>query len=136
MATISLDTANKVDVVESVLQMTLPSAEAITAGAIVRLDTTAGKFTNGNGSSTAEARIYGVACKTVAAGEAVTAIRKGVMDGWDLSGLNYDAAVYASDTDGRLDTAAGTVSLVIGRVIPATANLLGASPDKLLFVDL
>lgn len=136
MATISLDTANKVDVVESVLQMTLPAAEAITAGAIVRIDTTAGKFTNGNGSSSTEARIYGVACKTVAAGEPVTAIRKGVMDGWDVSGLNYDAAVYASDTDGRLDTAAGTVSLVIGRVIPATANLLGASPDKLLFVDL
>ena len=112
------------------------AAEAITAGAIVRIDTTAGKFTNGNGSSSTEVRIYGVALKTAAAGEPVTAIRKGVLDGWDLSGMNYDAAVYASDTDGRLDTAAGTVSLVIGRVIPGTANLLGASPDKLLFVDL
>src|SRR6185503_19512073 len=100
--------------------MTLPTAEAVTAGAPVRLDASAGKFTNANGSSAGEARIWGIATRTVAAGEALTAIRNGVLDGFDLSGMNYDAAVYLSDTDGRLDTAAGTVSTVVGRVIPGT----------------
>ena len=136
MATIDLVTANKVEVVESNRQMTLPAAEAITAGALVRLDTSTGKWTNANGSSAGEARVWGIATRTVVAGEPLTAIRNGVMDGWDLSGLAYDASVYASDTDGRLDTAAGTVSLVIGRVIPGTSTTLGTAYDKLLSVEL
>ncbi len=136
MALIAVTTANRVEVVESIHQLTLVAAEAILAGAIVRIDTSSGKFTNGNGSSSGEARIYGVATHTAAAGEALTAIRKGVMAGFTLSSQNYDAAIYASDTDGRLGDAAGTVSLVVGRVIPGTANLVGANPDKLLLVDL
>lgn len=136
MANINLVTANRVRVVESIEQMTLPAAEAITAGMPVRIDTTTGRFTAANGSSAGEARIYGIADKTTPAGLAVTAIRQGVMDGWDLSGLAYDAAVYLSDTDGRLDDTAGTVSTVVGRVIPATSTTLGTGYDKLLLVDL
>ena len=136
MAAIALVTADKVEIVESNRQMTLPAAEAIVAGAPVRLDTATGKFTNANGSSAAEARIWGIATRTVVAGEALTAIRNGVMDGWDLSGLAYDAPVYVSDTDGRLDTAAGTVSTVVGRVVPGTATTLGTAYDKLLSVEL
>ena len=136
MADIALNTANKVETLESIEQMTLPAEEAITAGMAVRLNTTSGQFTKANGSGAAEARIYGIATKTVAAGMPVTAIRQGVMDGWDLSGLNYDAAVYLSDTDGRLADAAGTVSTVVGRVIPGTSEALGTSYSKLLLVDL
>lgn len=136
MATIALTTANRVEVLESIKQMTLPAAEAIAAGAPVRLDTTTGKWTNANGSSAGEARIWGLATRTVIAGEALTAIRSGVMDGWDLSALAYDAAVYVSDTDGRLDTAAGTVSTVVGRVIPTTSNTIGTAYDKVLSVEL
>lgn len=136
MADIALVTANKVEVVESIEQMTLPTDEAITAGMAVRLNTTTGKFTKANGSGAAEARIYGIATKTVASGMPLTAIRQGVMDGWDLSGLAYDAVVYLSDTDGRLGDAAGTVSTVVGRVIPGTSEALGTSYSKLLLVDL
>lgn len=136
MANISLVTANKVEVVESIIQMTLPAAEAITAGAPVRLDTSTGKFTNANGTTTSENRVYGIATKTVAAGLPVTAIRKGVLDGYDLSSPAYDAPIYLSDTDGRLGDTAGTVSTVVGRVIPGTATTLGTAYDKLLFVDL
>lgn len=136
MATIALVTANRVEVVESIRQMTLPAAEAIVAGAPVRLDTANGKWTNANGTVAAEARVWGIATRTAAAGEALTAVRNGVMDGFDLSGLAYDAAVYVSDTDGRLDTAAGTVSTVVGRVIPATSNTLGTAYDKVLSVEL
>lgn len=136
MATIALLTANRVEVVESIKQMTLPAAEAITAGAPVRLDTTTGKWTNANGTTSGEARVWGIATRTVVAGEALTAVRNGVMDGFDLSGMNYDANVFVGDADGRLDTAAGTVSTIVGRVIPATATPLGTAFDKVLSVEL
>jgi hypothetical protein len=136
MTVIALVTANRVEIVESVRQMTLPTAEAVTAGAPVRLDASTGKFTNANGSSAGEARIWGIATRTAAAGEALTAIRNGVLDGFDLSSMNYDATVYLSDTDGRLDTAAGTVSTVVGRVIPGTGVTLGTALDKVLSVEL
>lgn len=136
MADINLVTANKVNIVESIKQLTAPAAEAITAGMAMRLDTATGKFTKANASAAGEARVKWIAVKTVAAGEAVTGIENGVMDGYDLSGLAYDAPVYLSDTDGRLADAAGTVSTVIGRVIPGTATTLGTALDKLLLVDL
>lgn len=102
MTDIALVTANKVEIVESGIQLTLPAAEAITAGQAVRLDVSTGKFTKANSTSEAEARVYGVATKTAAAGTPVTAIRKGVMDGFDLSALDYDEPVYLSNTDGAL----------------------------------
>ena len=134
MADIALDTADRVEVVESFIQMTLPAAEAIEAGAAVRIDTS-GNFANGNGTDATEADIYGIAVKSVAAGIPVTAIRKGVLDGFNFSQA-FNATIYLSDTDATLADAAGTVSRIVGRVIPGTANLLGAAKDKLLFVDL
>ena len=135
MANIALTTANRVSIVGlPVIQLTLPAAEAIAAGNAVRIDTT-GKFTKANGTTTTENRIYGIAVETVAAGFPVTAIRKGVMDGFVLAGA-YDSPVYLSDTDGTIADSAGTVSTIVGRVIPGTATLLGVAYDKILFVDL
>ncbi len=136
MALIALTTANRVHTVESIVQATLPAAEAITAGAPVRLDTTTGKFTNANGTTAPEARVYGIATRTVAAGETVTAIQRGVVDGFNFSSQAYDATIYASDTDGRLGDAAGTVSKIIGRVIPVFTETLGTSPTKCLSVEM
>lgn len=136
MALIALTTADRVEVVESIEQHTAPAAEAITAGAPVRIDTTAGTFTNANGTAAGEARAYGIATRTVAAGEPVTAIRKGVMDGFNLSAQAYDLPIYLSDTDGRLGDVAGTVSVVVGRVIGGHAQPLGTAADKLLLVNL
>src|SRR5690349_10471337 len=101
MANISLTTANRVEVVESFEQATLVAAESITAGAPVRIDVSAGKFTNSNAQSAAEARTYGIATKTVIAGQGLTAIRRGVLDGLALADLDYDENIYLSDTDGR-----------------------------------
>jgi hypothetical protein len=135
MANIALKTADRVEVVGfPIQQLTLPAAEAITAGAPVRIDT-AGKFTNSNGTSAGEARVWGIATKTVAAGEALTAVRRGILDGFTFSQA-YDAAIYLSDTDGTLADAAGTVSTVVGRVVPGWSQLLGSNPDKLLSVEL
>lgn len=136
MADLALVTANRVRVVESLEQMTLPTAEAITAGNAVRIDTTTGKFTKANGTSTPESRIYGIATETKAAGLAVTAIRRGVFDGFDLDDQDYDEAIYLGNTDGMLADAAGTVSVVVGRVIPAFGQTLGTAADKLLYIGL
>mgnify|MGYP001271694266 CR=1 FL=1 len=135
MATIALMTAERIEIVESREQATLPTAEAITAGAPVRIDTN-GKFVNGNGTTSTEADINGIATPTAGSGLPVTAVRKGVLDGFALSGLAYGAAVYVSDTDARLDTTAGTVSVVVGEVIPAWGQPLGTAADKLLRADL
>lgn len=136
MADIALVTANKVEVAESFEQMTVPAAEAITAGAPVRIDTSTGKFTNANATTAAEARVYGIATKTVAAGQPVTAIRHGVLDGFAFgAGTDYDEDVWLSDTDGRVADAAGTVNASLGRCVPGTSTTLGTAFDKLFLVD-
>ncbi len=134
---IALDTADRVEIVRGVHaeQWTAIAAEAIEAGAPVRMNGTDGKFTNANGSSTTEDQVYGIALKSVAAGEPVTALRRGALDGFDLSGLNYGAPIYLSDTDGRISGTTGTKGVRVGFVAPGNAQLLGSSPDKVLYLD-
>jgi len=111
-----------------------PAAEAINAGQPVRLDTSTGYYTLANGSSTAEARVIGIALVTARANEPVSVLRKGLLAvGSALSAKAYDAAVYLSDTDGTLADSAGTVSTVVGRVWPAHGN---TTADKLIYIDL
>ena len=136
MTVIALATADRVRVVESIQQLTLVAAEAIVAGNAVRIDTTTGKFTKANGSGAGEARIYGIATKTVPAGMPCTAIRRGILGGWVLDALAYDASIFLSDTDGAIDTAAGTVSTLLGRVVPLQQTPLGVNPNKGFSVEL
>lgn len=92
-----------VGVVEATQSRTLPAGEAITAGQAVRIDTSTGKFTKANATSEAEARVYGIAANTAAAGFPVQAVRRGVLDiGNGLGGMSYDADVYLSNTDGGI----------------------------------
>lgn len=132
MAVIALTRANRVEIVESIEQMTLAAAEEITPGMAVRID--GDRFTKANGTTATEAAAYGIATGdvVVVAGMPITAVKQGVLDGYELTGAT-GSAVYLSDTDGRLDTAAGTVSKVVGTVIPGTAQPLGSS-HKLLRV--
>jgi hypothetical protein len=139
MADINLVEANRVHVVETVMQITCRAAIAITAGApcrIVPTSTGAGFATPAAGDSAATARAIGIATRTVPANGTVTLLRLGVLDGFDLSALNYDAPLYLSDTDGRLGDVAGTASQIAGRVIPVYAQPIGVAPDKLLHVNL
>jgi hypothetical protein len=134
MADIAVAVAGKIDIVESIQQMTLPATEAIVAGAPVRIHTD-GKFTNANGTTTTENDLWGIATVSAAAGEPVTAVRRGVLDGFTFSQA-FNAPIYVSDTDGRLGDAAGTASKVVGRVIPAWSQRLGTAADKVLSVEL
>lgn len=119
-------------------QTTAPAAETIAAGQYVRLDPATGRATLGNATSAAEARRGGIALNGGIAGETITFVRKGLLDLGDvLDTLGYDADVFLSRTDGRLDDAldatAGTVSLVVGTVVPGWGT---TTPDKLLRIDL
>lgn len=137
MAVIAVTTTNKVEVVETRIQMTLVAAAAISPGQAVKIDA-AGKFALADSAvGGANARVYGIAVGThaIVAGMPVTAIRKGVLDGYTVPQA-YDAAVYLNDAAGSIGDAAGTVSVVVGRIIPGTSELLGGSLAKLLFVDL
>ncbi len=117
-----------------VVKFTGPAAETITAGQACRFDATTGQIALGNATSAGEAALGGIALNGGAAGVTVTIIHQGPVDlGKDvLSALNFGASVYLSDTDGVLADAAGTVSKVIGVVIPAWGN---TTADRLLYVQ-
>lgn len=120
-------TASDVRVVKrsELTQLTAPAGEAINAGQYCRWNTSTGKFEYGNATTTGEVGDGFIAEKTVAIGDPLTA-HKGpgvVIDlGSALDSLNYGASVYLGDTDGRLADAAGTVSTVVGKVIPGWAG--------------
>lgn len=137
MADIALTRAAQVDVVESIEQATLPCGEAITPGAPVRIDAT-GNFVNAAGGTAPNADGYGVAVgdRIVPAGMPITAIRKGVVAGFGLGAVAFNARIYVSNTAGRLSDTEGTVSVAVGRVIPGRGQLLGATPHKLIAVDM
>jgi hypothetical protein len=141
MASIALTTANTIHVVESIEQMTLPTAAAIDAGDVVTVDTN-GKFAlaDADGAGTL-AIAYGIATHTAAAGAILTAVAKGVMSGWDFTGVNYWTNVLLADTAGDItvtssESNGGSADVVIGRVIPVWDHLIGGSPDKAVRVTL
>lgn len=134
MADIAVATAGTIHIVQSIQQMTLPATETIVAGAPVRIHTD-GKWTNANGSDTTENDLWGIATRSAIAGEPVTAVRRGILDGFTFAQA-YNAPIYVSNTDGRLGDAAGTASKLVGRVVPGTATTLGTAYDKLLSVEL
>lgn len=138
MADLTLVTANRGRIVDNQFSMrfTAPASVAITALQAVRLDTATGKWVLADATAAPNARIFGVATRTVVAGEALTVVRKGPVDGYNLTALAYDADVFLSNTAGALADAAGTVSVKVGRVVSAWAVSLGTAADKLLYVDL
>lgn len=132
MATLNI-TASAVAPVRVIEQFTGPTAEVITAGQFVRHNVTTGFLELGNGLDAAEARRGGIAIDSAAvAGQTITVVTKGIVDlGNALGSLTYDDDVYLSNTDGVLGDAAGSVSYVVGVVVPGFAS---STPDKLLAV--
>lgn len=141
MASIALTTADRIHVVESREQMTLPAAAAISAGAPVTVDTD-GKFAKADADGAGTLSIaYGVATRTVAAGETLTAVRRGVLSGWNFTGVAYWTNVLLADTAGEItvtssESNGGSADVIIGRVIPVWDHLVGGSPDKAVMLSL
>lgn len=94
------------------------AAAAITAGQVVYRDAT-GKADLADASAAGTAGARGIALKTVAAGEAVTVLAEGEVEGYTISQA-YDAPIFLSDTAGALADAAGTVSVAVGNVSAIT----------------
>jgi hypothetical protein len=129
--------APAISVDESIIQDKQIAGEALTAGQLVTYATATGnwvKYTAGALGDTG--RPYGIVNKSVAAGEAVTVTRKGVIDGYNLDAYTYGKAAYSSATAGAVADATSANAIVIGFVIPVRSQLRGSTPDKLLFVDL
>lgn len=63
----------------------------------------------------------GIALESVSPGQGVSVCYEGVMEGYAIDALAFDALVYQSDTAGSLATAAGTATVQVGRV-QARAN--------------
>ncbi|WZP01205.1 hypothetical protein EP7_005649 (plasmid) [Isosphaeraceae bacterium EP7] len=72
----------------------------------------------------------GVNLRGVSPGQAAGIMRRGYISGFNVSGLSCGALVYVNDA-GDLDTAAGTVSIVVGRV-EATSD---GEFSKIIYLD-
>lgn len=91
--------------------------EAIERGQLVYVTATGG-VKKASAAAAGTAGVRGMALTKAGAGQGISVLKRGHVAGATISGLAYDAAVYAADTAGGLDTAAGTVSVVAGRVVP------------------
>lgn len=142
MADLALVTADKLNVGTSGpnLQHTLPAAGTMTAGAPVYIDT-AGKFAVAiEGTGTNYTGVFGLATRSVAAaGEPVTAIRRGFVDGLNVASLAFGTKLYLSTNSAKIaDTIPGTSNAglgVLGRVVPAWSVPLGTAADKIVLLE-
>lgn len=116
MADITLTAANIARVfprADEVFTVTL--AETVTKGQILyQLSTGLFGVADANASGKQQAR--GVALEGGGAGQAVLILKRGVVAGFNVSGLDADVPVYLSDTAGALADGNGTMTVICGRV--------------------
>ncbi|MBK8987376.1 MAG: hypothetical protein IPM39_15085 [Chloroflexi bacterium] len=109
----------KVREIEVIEQFTGPADETVNPGQYARLAPSTGKLTKGNATTAAEVGSGEGLCITRQV-NTVTVLKKGIL--WlgegVLDALNFGATIYLSNTDGTLADAAGTVSKVVGTVVP------------------
>lgn len=122
MADLSILTGQKVMPVHPTLAeiYSVVLAEAMTQGQASYLVATTGKYGIADANAAGKQQFRGIVLESGGAGQGVGLLKRGAVWGYDLSGLNYDAPVYLSDTAGALADAAGTMSVIVGRVMPLT----------------
>ena len=106
------------------------AAETITKGQAL-YNTSDGKVGLGDANAAGKQQFRGIALNGGGAGQAISALERGHIAGYDLSGLNADALVYLSDTAGALADGAGTMEVPVGRVV----CLSDANRTKVIFID-
>lgn len=107
------------------------AAVAVTAGQVLYLNSS-GKVDlyDSNGSGTLQPE--GIALNAAGAGQGVSVLKRGFVDGFSISSLAYNAALYGSNTAGALADAAGASSVILGRVKAVSDS----SVTKALYVDM
>lgn len=106
------------------------AGETIDRGDPVFIQTTTGKVFKSLAAAGTTAAFAGYSLHKAGAGQAVDVLKKGHMWGHDVSALAYGARTYVGDTGGS-DTAAGTVSVPTGTIVPLSDSAL----TKVVFVD-
>ena len=110
---------------------TMIAGVAVTAGQAVYQVTTTGLLALSDGSGAGTALCHGIALETKGIGQAVSVLKRGHVAGYTLAG-NYGSSAFLSDTNsGILADAAGTVSVVGGKVIA----LPDSAATKVLYVN-
>lgn len=110
---------------------TMIAGVAVTAGQAVYQVTTTGLLALSDGSGAGTAIVHGIALETKGIGQAVSVLKRGHVAGFTLAG-NYGSSAFLSDTNsGILADAAGTVSVVVGKVI----GLPDSAATKVLYVN-
>jgi hypothetical protein len=105
------------------------ATEAITAGQAVYQLTT-GKCGVADANAAGKQQFRGIALNGGGAGQAISVLIRGHVYGFTISGLNADAIAYLSDTAGALADAAGTMTVICGRVTSLTDSGL----TKVLYI--
>jgi len=103
----------------------------ITAGQAVYMDTTTGNALVADANAPGAQQCRGIALNPAVAGQAVAVLRRGEVYGYTLTNQDYDDPVYLSDTEGALDDATGTLTVIVGRV----CGLTDAARTKVIFID-
>jgi len=101
------------------------------AGHAVYQDPTTGGYALAVATASGTAGFRGIMLESNLASGTVSVLRRGVLYGYDLSGMSYDAPVYLSDTPGMLADAAGSVSVLVGRVISVNDKAM----SKVVYID-
>jgi hypothetical protein len=150
MADLALVTAGKLWPVSGVAngheQYTFEASEQINVGQVFRISLTTGKAEKANASTLVESGQVTTAGNYTSelfiaidgarqAGNAVTGMKKGELDGYNLDALAFGAPVYISNTDGMLADAVGTTTTMVGRVRPAPYTGTPSGADKVLAVN-
>lgn len=135
MADVVLVTAGQLRVEESLEQDTKPAGVAIAAGQSVQEDGTTGKWALADASAAGTSNPYGMAVKSVPVGLPVTAIRRGLIDGFNLDDQDYGEQIFLSNTEGGIADAVGTTTAYVGEVTSIHTHRLGGTPEKILRID-
>lgn len=85
-----------------------------------------GNLVKSNAGAVGTAKFAGIVISMI--DDAVTYCKEGHIAGFDVSALAYGAKVYLSDTAGKLGTAAGTNSVIVGTVV-------SVKKSKVLYVE-
>ena len=107
------------------------AAEQVAPGDTVYLNTN-GKAAKANAGAAGTLAQTATVLTPARAGQGVSVLKSGHVAGFDVSGLAYGAALYASNTAGEVADAAGTVSKVIGHV---EAVAVTDGPQKVVYVE-
>ena len=110
------------------------AVETITRGQAV-YRTAAGKAGVADANASGKQQFRGIALNGGGAGQAISVCQEGILAGFTVAALDADVLIYLSDTAGALDTAAGTMTVPVGRVVCATdkdlTKLIEISINKL-----